>query len=184
MSLVQSSGSIVGAALSVFSLLQYLLRRVRCRLSRQFSPQSLDVITQKVESAKHQIAAGTFKPPIVFIKPAARLFTLVPLPTFKRRYVRLDKAGMMTVLNHFGLSKHLPLPSNPPTSNVASDANTDTQSDNQGVTTAAGIETLSEKPYLTLTVRLVFSILPSSTNMALLTNFAKNRNSACQKTSA
>ncbi|ORX47435.1 hypothetical protein DM01DRAFT_1385836 [Hesseltinella vesiculosa] len=29
------------------------------RLSPQFSPQSLDVIRQKVESAKHQIAAGT-----------------------------------------------------------------------------------------------------------------------------
>ncbi|ORX60373.1 hypothetical protein DM01DRAFT_1159083 [Hesseltinella vesiculosa] len=77
-------------------------------MSCTFSPQTLGVVLNKVQEAQNQMTAGTFAPPTIFIKPASRVFTLLPIPLYKPRYTKFNKDGMATLLHHYGLHHLLP----------------------------------------------------------------------------
>ncbi|ORX58335.1 hypothetical protein DM01DRAFT_1372391 [Hesseltinella vesiculosa] len=78
------------------------------KLPPAFDSDSRTMVKDTVETAKQQLAQDCFKPPAYLFSPPCRMFTLLPVPSFRLRYVRINASTMGTLLHHFGLHHLLP----------------------------------------------------------------------------
>ncbi|ORX49420.1 hypothetical protein DM01DRAFT_1376271 [Hesseltinella vesiculosa] len=90
------------------------------KLPRSFDAESRDIIKGLVENAKRQLNEGSFAPATYLYSPPSRLFPLLPVPSFRLRFVRINSSTMGTLLNHFGIKPPLAGPSvGPPVENAS-----------------------------------------------------------------
>ncbi|ORX50207.1 hypothetical protein DM01DRAFT_1409196 [Hesseltinella vesiculosa] len=78
------------------------------KLPPAFDANSRTMVKDTVETAKQQLAQDCFKPPAYLFSPPCRMFALLPVPSFRLRYVRINASTMGTLLHHFGLHHLLP----------------------------------------------------------------------------
>jgi hypothetical protein len=77
------------------------------KLCKKLTSESKDAIAQFAANTQRAIKDKTFCLKVEFTRPTARLFTMVPIPALKRRYIKINYTSLGMILRHYGLGKHV-----------------------------------------------------------------------------
>ena len=78
---------------------------VRQRLPAKLGDESFEAIEALVDDAKKQLKEKTFAPEIRVAKPPARLFAVIPVTSYRLRYIHLTHRTLLAVLKFYGLKR-------------------------------------------------------------------------------
>ncbi|KAI8074937.1 hypothetical protein BC940DRAFT_328548 [Gongronella butleri] len=76
------------------------------RLSPSLSHASKDMVVHMVEETQAKIDKYTLILPEIVVRPSLRLFTLVPVPSFRLRHIHIHHKSLNKILLHFGLGNY------------------------------------------------------------------------------
>ena len=78
---------------------------MRQRLPGKLGDKSFAAIEALVNDTKKQLKEKSFAPEIRVAKPPARLFAVIPVPSYRLRYIHITYRMLLTLLKFYGLKR-------------------------------------------------------------------------------